>query len=63
MVKSDLGIGFVPKSFARGEILQKTIFALSLDVPNPMHSVCLWRQKDQPLSIVVKELEHMIRAL
>lgn len=60
MVKSNLGIGFVPEPFAQDEILQGSIFALSLDVPIPRRPVCLMKQEGQPLSIAARELERMI---
>lgn len=63
MVRSDLGVGFVPESFARDEILQGSVLALALDVPIPRRTVCLMKQRDQPLSVAAKELERMIRAM
>lgn len=63
MVKCDLGIGFVPESFAQPEILQGNIFALSLNVPIPRRPVCLMKQEGQPLSIAAREFERMIRAI
>ena len=62
MVKGDLGVGFVPEAFAQDEILQGTVFALSLDVPIPKRPVCLMKQEGRPLSIAAKEFERMIRA-
>lgn len=63
MVKSDLGIGFVPEPFVRGEIVQGNIFALSMDVQIPRRPICLLKQEGQPLSIAAREFERMIRTI
>lgn len=63
MVRSDLGIGFVPESFAQNRILQENTFVLSLDVPIPKRPVCLMKQEGQPLSIAAKEFERMIHTI
>lgn len=63
MIKSDLGIGFVPESFAQDDILQGNAFALSLDEPVRKRPICLVTRDGQPLSIAAKELEQMIRKI
>lgn len=60
MVKSNLGIGFVPESFAQDDILSGSVFQISMETPIPQRSVCLLKQEKQPLSIAARELEHMI---
>lgn len=60
MVKSDLGIGFVPEAFAQDDILAGNVFALSLKTPVPKHPICLLKQEKLPLSVAAKELERMI---
>ena len=62
MVKSDLGVGFVPEALAREDILAGNVFELSLDTPVPKRPVCLLKQENQPLSIAARELERMIAA-
>ncbi len=60
MVKSDLGIGFVPEAFARDDLLSGTVFSPVLETPIPKRPICLLKQENQPLSIAARELEHMI---
>ena len=60
LIKSDLGIGFVPEPFIRDESLRGGIVALSLDVPIPRRPVCLMKREDQPLSIAAGAFERMI---
>lgn len=62
MVKSDLGIGFVPEAFAGDDILAGNVFALSLETPIPKRPICLLKQENQPLSAVARELERMLAA-
>ncbi len=60
MVKSNLGIGFVPESFAQDDIMSGSVFKVSMETPIPKRSVCLLKKENQPLSIAARELEHMI---
>ncbi len=60
MVKSGLGIGFVPESFARDDILSGNVFPIRLETPVPKREICLLKQEKQVLSIAAKELERMI---
>lgn len=60
MVKSGLGIGFVPESFARDDILAGSVFPVRLVTPAPKRSICLLKQENQVLSIAAKELERMV---
>lgn len=60
MVKSGLGIGFVPESFAHGDILSGNIIPVHLETPVPKRTICLLKQEDQVLSLAAKELECMV---
>lgn len=60
MVKSGLGIGFVPESFAQDDILSGNIFPVRLEPLVPKRAICLLKQEHQVLSIAAKELERMI---
>lgn len=62
MIKSDLGVGFVPESFAREDILSGSIFALPLETPVPKRIIYLLKQERQPLSTAAKELERILTA-
>lgn len=60
MVKSDLGIGFVPEALAQDDVLAGNVFVLSLETPLPNHPLCLLKQESLSLSVAAKELERMI---
>lgn len=57
MVRSDLGIGFVPEEF-----LENTDDVARIDLAEkiPLRSVCVIKRKEQPLSVAAKELEKLI---
>lgn len=63
MVKSGLGIGFVPESFAQDDILSGSVFPVCLETPVPKRTIGLLKQEGQVLSIAAKELERMILAV
>lgn len=60
MVRSDLGIGFVPEHAAKEAAADGSIHILSLRQPLPERSICLLKRKDLPLSIAARELERML---
>lgn len=60
MVKSNLGIGFLPEAFAQDDILAGNVFALSLETPVPERAICLLKQENQPLSTAAREFERML---
>lgn len=60
MVKSNLGIGFIPQAFLT-EAVENTVLPIQLTVPLPDRSICCLKRTDRPLSIAARELEHMIR--
>ncbi len=60
MVKHDLGIGFLPKSFAAEAIARKEVFEVKLDLTIPKRHICLVQDKSRPMSIAAKELRRML---
>lgn len=60
MIKSDLGIGFVPTDFLEKESMEKLVI-LDMKPPIPSRNVCILKRKDTSLSIVAAELERMIK--
>ena len=57
MVRSDLGIGFVPEEFLEGNT---DVARIDLAEKIPLRSVCMIKRKEQPLSVAAKELEKLI---
>lgn len=62
MVKHDLGLGFVPQSFAKEAIAKGEVFEVRLAEPIPDRYICLVRDKSRPFSAAAQKLEEMIRA-
>lgn len=60
MVKNDLGIGFVPEDFIRGEKDQQSIVVLNLTEKIPPRYICVVKRTDTFLSPAAKELERML---
>ncbi len=60
MVKYDLGLGFLPESFALGALERKEVLALRLAEEIPCRYICLIKDKKRPMSIAAKELEAFI---
>ena len=60
MVKSNLGIGFIPQAFLT-EAVENTVLPIQLTVPLPDRSICFLKRADRPLCIAARELEYMIR--
>ncbi len=60
LVKTDLGIGFVPEDFLQGESEATGLYRLTLTKKIPLREICLISRTDTPLSIAAKELEDMI---
>lgn len=63
MVRSNLGIGFVPEHTAMEAARDGSITLLSLKEKPPKRSVCLLKRKDTPLSIAAGKLEEIIHRL
>lgn len=59
MVKSDLGIGFVPTDFLGKENMDNLI-VLKIEPSIPARNVCIAKRKDSSLSIAAAELEQLL---
>lgn len=60
MIKSDLGIGFVPTEFLEKEDRDELII-LNIKPPVPERNICMLKRKDASLSIAASELEKLIQ--
>lgn len=60
MVKSDLGIGFVPEALAADAIKKNEVFALNLKEQIPTRTVCMVKNTERPMSVAAKALEKAI---
>ena len=60
VVHCNLGIGFVPHEMLVGSSEQTGIYPLTLEEPITPRSICLFRRKNQPLSIAARRLEQML---
>ncbi len=59
MVKSDLGIGFVPLDFLEKENMEGLVI-LDMEPPVPERNICLLKRKGESLSLAAAELEKQI---
>lgn len=59
MVRSDLGIGFVPTDFLQNENLENLV-VLTMDREVPKRNICILKRKDTALTISAHELEKML---
>lgn len=60
MIKSDLGIGFVPLDFLEKENMENLVI-LNMKPPIPSRNICIIKRKQTFLSIAAAELEQMIK--
>lgn len=60
MIRSDLGIGFIPRDFLENENMEN-LQILNLKQPVPPRNICILKRKDIPLSISASELERLLR--
>ena len=60
MIKSDLGIGFVPTDFLEKENMEQLII-LNMKPTIPKRNICILKRKDTSLSIAASELEKLIQ--
>lgn len=61
MVKSDLGIGFVPVDFLEKENMDNLVI-LNLKPDIPARNICLLKRKNISLSIAASELERQVKS-
>lgn len=61
MVKSDLGIGFVPTDFLEMDSQADHLFVLHMEPPIPAREIVLLKREHVILSAAARELERMIR--
>lgn len=59
MIKSDLGIGFVPTDFLEKENMEQLII-LNMKPAIPKRNICILKRKDTSLSIAASELEKLL---
>lgn len=59
MVKSDLGIGFVPVDFLQNEDMEKRVI-LNIKPAIPSRNICILKRKGMSLSVAASELERLI---
>ena len=62
MVKNDLGIGFLPETFAEEALQKEEIIQLQLEEKIPERFICLVKHSDHSLNIAARELEKMLLA-
>ena len=62
IVKNNLGIGFIPASFAENEIANGEVFRLETEEEITPREVCLIKRADFSLSVAAKEFERLLRA-
>lgn len=60
MIKSDLGIGFIPEHFAQEAIENGEVFSIPLKEPIPRRSICLVENTSRCPSIAANALKEMI---
>ena len=60
VVRSNLGIGFVPREMLYGPPELTGIYPLVLAEPIAPRSICLFQRKNQPLSIAARQLRKML---
>lgn len=63
IVKNNLGIGFIPESFAAKELADGEIYKLDVEEEMPPREVCFIKRSDFALSVAAKEFEKIVREL
>ena len=56
MVSHNLGIGFVPYSFAESSLINGSVFQLNIVDPIPRRSICIAVNKEFPLSVAAGKM-------
>ena len=62
LVRSGLGVGFVPEDFLLPETGAQNIRVLPLTPPLPKRALLLMQRKNEPLSLAAKAFCHVLRA-
>ena len=60
LVRSDLGLAFVPEPMARGNLHRKRILQMNLQEAIPPRSVCLVYDPRRPLNTAAREFRHQL---
>lgn len=60
IVKSDLGIAFIPEIFVSDALAKREVYQLLLTEKIPARQICLIENKNHPLSIAAKKLKEML---
>lgn len=61
MVQYDLGLGFLPRSFAGQALERGEVFEIPLAEPLPLRSICLVWDKSRPLGAAAQRLAKLLR--
>ncbi len=61
IVKNNLGVGFIPASFAENEIANGEVFRLETEEEITPREVCLIKRADFSLSVAAKEFERLLK--
>ena len=60
MIKNNLGIGFIPESFAKDALKAQEVFSIPLLDPIPKRSICFVEDQSRPLSIAANALKQRL---
>jgi len=60
MIKSNLGIGFLPESYITEALAKKEVYQIGLSCGIPPRNICLVKDTTRPASIAARELEKML---
>lgn len=60
LVKSELGLAFIPSKMAEDAIQKREIVALSIHETIPTREVCLVYDRQHPMSIAAQKLKNII---
>lgn len=63
MIRSDLGIGFVPEIYAKEALANREVFRIPLEQEMPERQICLIENDNYPLSIAAKEFKQLLLGL
>ena len=60
MIKSDLGIGYLPETYAKEALEKREVFRFLLQEEIPTREICLIENEEYPLNIAAKELKTLL---